>query len=170
MGHAVEQDHHGHGCAADGQDHPGEDGPVVGAIQLGGFFQLGRQGFKVGAHVDEVEHRHQAGQQDGNAAVQQAQIPDHQIGGDHAAVEEHGKGDKDGERLFEQQVFAGQGVGQHGREDHVECGAHDGIENGVQQTAPDFSVGKYPFVGIQGDFLGEKQDAACTRHDGGIGQ
>ena len=126
----------------------GEDGPVVGTIQLGGFFQLGRQGFKVGAHVDEVEHRHQAGQQDGNAAVQQAQIPDYQIGGDHAAVEEHGKGDKDGERLFEQQVFAGQGVGQHGREDHVECGAHDGIKNGVQQPVPDFGVGKYPFIGI----------------------
>ena len=148
MGHAVEQDHDGDGSAADWQNHPGEDGPVVGAIQFGALLQLGRNGLEVGAHNNEVEDADQAGQQCGKAGVQKAHVPHHQVGGDHAAVEKHSKGDQQGEGLFEQQILVCQCIGQHGRQHHIEEGAHNGIKNGVEVAGPDLRVLEYLKVGV----------------------
>ena len=59
------------------------------------------------------------------------QTLDDHVGGDHAAVEEHGDGDHNHDVLLQDQTLTGQDEAAHGAQDGGESAANCAVENGV---------------------------------------
>ena len=108
------------------------------------------------AHDQHVRYVDRAGQHDGQGRVEQAQVADIQVFGNHAAGKEHGEGDEEGQRLLSLQVGQGKRVGRHGGKHHVDDRAKEGIDDGVFVAGQYILAGENALVRIQGEILGEQ--------------
>lgn len=74
-----------------GDEDLGQNLERVGAVNEGGFLKLFGNGSKEVHHQDDIEDGHGSRQNQGPDGIEQAVGFDNQEGGDHAAVEKHGK-------------------------------------------------------------------------------
>ena len=155
-----EQRHRGNGGLAQGQDDPGQCGPVARAVDKGGFGNGLRQSLHEVHHQDDVVGAHGAGKDHGPEGIQKARVSDHQIGGDHAAVEKHGAHEVPHEifALGKRTLPQGHGIrGQH-RHQHGNGPAHDGAEERDQIGAEKLRVAHYDLIVFQIEINGPERD------------
>ena len=146
-----------------GQDDGQQQAEVGAAVHLGGLLQLQRDaGLEVSTHDDDVVHADSGGDQDGPDGVAHPQAVYHQVGGDQAAAEEHGKGEHDGEEGLAFEIPLGQGVGAADVHDHVQGGAHHSVEDGVDKAGNEVLVLKHQLVAFEVELLGPEQEGVLV--------
>ena len=89
--HNAEQGYGGQNRLGNGDEDLGQNLERVGAVNEGGFLKLFGNGSKEVHHQDDIEDGHGSRQNQGPDGIEQAVGFDNQEGGDHAAVEKHGK-------------------------------------------------------------------------------
>ena len=179
MTHSVQQHVYRQDGHRQGDHHPNEELEVVAAVDASAFQNLlGDRGLEVGAGDDQVPHGDGRGQQDGPHGVQHAQVAHQQVGGDHAAVKQHGKREEHHNGVASRQVFPGKGIGRQHRKHQVDHRAHHCVHNGVPEAQGQQVVVKDHFVAAQGkvhrpqEYLGREQcvwgrKGSCHNEDKG---
>src|SRR5699024_4934809 len=112
----------------DGHHDLEEDGPLGGAVDAGGLNDLvGDRVAEEGPGDGDVEAGHRQGQDQGPDGVCQVEDlgVDH-VGGRHAAAEDHGDKDQDGQEVVELVLTAGQDVAHDGGQQYAQDGADGG--------------------------------------------
>ena len=140
--HRVEQDKGSHERHGDGKYHPGQNAPLVGAVQPGRFQKAVRQGHEIVLHDDQVVGTDAAGKNHGPHRVHQLQILDDEIRGDQSAVEQHGENDQIQNNFSAHQILPGQHISAHHRKEHIQRRANQGDEQRHAQGGEEHGVFK----------------------------
>ena len=160
--HDDEQGDGGDGGQAQGQDDLEQHREVVRAVDEGGFLKGVRQCLDEVHHQNDVVCADRTGQDERPEAVDQAHLADHNVGGDHAAVEDHGDHEvwhdvlagREGRLPLRQRIG-----GQHGEHD-ADGPAHDGAQDRHAIGAEELRITHDDGVIFRGEALGPQRDVA----------
>ena len=134
-----------------------EESEVAGAVELRGLVQLGGEVLlEERAGYDQVPDAHGAREDHSPHRVQQAQLLDDEVSGDHAAVEEHGDDEQDHEEVPPGHLLARESVGAEKNHRHTDDGADRGVHHRVQEAADDGRSAEDREVSVEGDPAGEE--------------
>ena len=133
-----------------------ENARVRKPVHFAGFLYLRGIVVKEAAHDDKIPGGHGAGQNHAPDGIQQPVAFHYQIGGDHAALEEHREYDHHGKELVADHALGTQRVSAHGRDAQRDGGAQHGVQDGVAVGTENTVVLEHIAVGFGCEALGPK--------------
>ncbi len=127
-----------------------QNGEVACAVETGGFFKAGGHTLNSSTDNDKRHNVNCVGDNHNQTVVQQTDLLDDHVGGDHTTVEEHGDGQEDHDVLFQDQTLTGKDEAAHGAQDGGESATDCAVENGVGIAHQQGVVAENHLVAVQG--------------------
>ena len=159
MADRVEQADRGQHRRGQRQDDAHKGDQVVGAVNDGGLLQLHGDALEVVLDDDHVEGAHRRGQPERPVGVAQMQhIDHHNVGGDHAAGEQHRDDDHVDKAVAALEVGAGQRVGYRAGDEHIDQRADHGDNHRIFQSAEHIALLEDVLVGVQRYILRDQEE------------
>jgi len=150
-----------------------QNGEVACTVETGRFFKAGRHTLDSSTDNNKRHDVNCIGDDHNQTVVQQADLLDDHVGGDHTTVEEHGDGQEDHDVLFQNQALTGKDKAAHGAQDGGECTAECAVENGVGIAHQQGVVAENHLVTVKGKGMsfvkqGLPDKTGMLSHKGGI--